>query len=143
MAAELSLVSESSELRQETRLSVDLTAEFRNAAGQRCKGQVTNVSLDGIQVRCHCASGQLLHPKGGRVCHESVEIVQISMKLPTENGEKQFVAGAELLYVTASDAGSNCVLGFKFLDLRPTPQKALENFLLHQDKSIHAERSAV
>ena len=124
----LSLVKKAEEQRAHPRLELNITATFRNAAGNRCKGQVANISPDGLQVRCNSAAGQLLHPKGGRICLSNAPIVQIEMQLPIAAVSKRLVVGAQLIYVTTRETEPNCVLGFKFLELRPTARKIVDSY---------------
>ena len=124
----LSLVKKAEEQRAHPRLDLNISATFRNAAGNRCKGQVANISPDGLQVRCNSAAGQLLHPKGGRICPNNAPIVQVEMQLPVAGASKRLVVGAQLIYVTTRDIEPNCVLGFKFLELRPTARKIVDSY---------------
>ena len=101
---------------------------FATVRGNRCKGRVVNISPDGLQVKCNLAAGQSLHPKGGRICPSSAPIVQISLQLPLVEETKKVVLGAQLVYATMQDCNSHCVLGFKFLELRPTAQRIIDTF---------------
>ena len=124
----LSLVKEAEEQRAHPRLELNSSATFRNAAGHRCKGQVVNISPDGLQVRCNSAAGQLLHPKGGRICPNNAPIVQIEMHLQIAATSKRLVVGAQLIYVATCESEPNCILGFQFLELRPTARKLVDSY---------------
>ena len=139
----LAQVKQAEEHRAYPRFTVNTSAAFRNGAGNRCKGQVVNISPDGLQVTCNLAAGQQLHPRGGRICEESAPIVQIALQLPLRNEMKKVVLGAQLVYATTRETDANCVLGFKFLELRPTAQRIIDNYFAEKMATYYEECSKV
>ena len=124
----MTFVAQTEEQRAYPRFQLDVSVSFRNAAGNRCRGQVINISPDGLQVRCNFSAGQSLHPKGGKLCADTAPIVQVALHLPVAGESKKVVAGAKLVYATTLDNDPNCVLGFKFLELRPMAQRVLDGY---------------
>ncbi len=123
-----SLVEKIDEQRAYPRLELNIPISFRNENGQRCTGQVVNLSPDGVRVRCNISAAQILHPMGGRICASNAPIVQLSMKLPLRDAEKRLVVGGRLVYAGTQNTEPRCTIGLKFLEQRPTAQKLLDQF---------------
>ncbi len=110
------------------RVPISLPVMFRNDYGQHCVGRLQNLSPTGLCVSGHVAMGQTIHPRAGRVDQESGPIVQVRMSLPIGGEELPITAGAQLLYVKCCSEEHRCVLGFRFLGLRPVAERAIERF---------------
>lgn len=128
----LSVVQKAEEQRAYPRFKLNVTATFRNAAGNRCTGRVVNISPDGLQVKCNPATGQMLHPKGGRICPSNAPVVQVGLQLPVLDETKKLIVGAQLVYATTHECDPYCVLGFRFLELRPTAQRIIDNYFMER-----------
>jgi hypothetical protein len=120
------------EQRAYPRLELHIPIAFRNADGQRCKGEVADISPDGVQVRCNLAGAQILHPAGGRICPSNAPIVQLAMDLPLQTAQKRLVVGGQLIYASTRETEPRCVIGLQFLELRPMAQKLLDQFFGEQ-----------
>ena len=135
----LAVVQQTEEQRGYPRFPLEIAACFRNAAGNRCKGQIVNISPDGLQVRCNVSAGQALHPKGGKLCPSNAPIVQVALQLPVSGEDKKVTVGAKLVYATTMGADPNCVLGFRFLELRPTAQRTIDSYFSERMAAFYEE----
>lgn len=133
-AAEMpwSILEQIEEQRAYPRLALNTSISFRNADGQHCKGEVADISPDGVQVRCNLSAAQMLHPAGGRICSSNAPIVQLSMDLPLQGVEKRLVLGGQLVYASTRDIEPRCIIGLVFLEQRPLAQKLLDQFFAEQ-----------
>ncbi|MFT4560650.1 MAG: hypothetical protein ACI9BW_000384 [Gammaproteobacteria bacterium] len=128
------LVEKLDDQRSHPRIELGVPVAFRNANGQHCVAKLVNISLDGVQIRSNVATAQILHPGGGKIGEGNAPIVQISIALPLADGSAVLSACTKLSYLTTVEEEPRCVLGLKFLDLRPTAKMILEQFFVEKLK---------
>ena len=114
--------------RRYPRLELDIPAAFRNASGQHCAAKLVNIAPDGIQIRCNTATAQILHPSGGKISPDNASIVQIAIAIPLSTGAVTLSTCGRLIYLTTVPDDPRCVIGVKFLDLRPKAQQLIDRF---------------
>ena len=125
---ELTLAHEATDNRDDARHELDGCVAFRNASGQRCNARLVNLSPTGAQIRCNAANAQILHPRGGRICPTNAPIVQTEIRLPFGDRASTVTICAQLVYLKTLNEAPPCLIGLKFMDLRPTAARLLEQF---------------
>ena len=131
------LVDRLDEHRGHPRLDMECDVGFRNASGQHCLAKLLNISPDGLQIRCNVATAQVMHPAGGKICATHAPIVQIEVALSLPRGEVVLSACARLTYLTTMPEEPRCVMGLRFLELRPTAQRILEELFASQMQAFY------
>ena len=132
------LVEKLDEKRGYPRIAIGNEVTFRNAGGQHCVAQLLNLSPDGIQIRCNVATAQVLHPAGGRICPGNAPMVQADVTVPLPDGDAPVSICAELMYLTTLPEEPRCVIGLRFLELRPKAARIIDAFFAAELETIYA-----
>jgi len=122
----------SGEQRGAPRVDLIVPVAFRNGVGQHCAARLSNLSVDGLQVRCNVATAQTIHPRGGRLGPDNQPLLHATAVLPLADGPQTLSIGVRLIYCRPDDRGPDCVLGFRFLELRPRARRLIEAFFTEQ-----------
>lgn len=120
------------EQRAAPRVEMLVPVAFRNGVGQHCAARLSNLSVDGLQVRCNIATAQTIHPRGGRLGPDNQPLLHATAVLPLADGPQTLSIGVRLIYCRHDDHARDCVLGFRFLELRPKARRLVETFFTEQ-----------
>lgn len=136
------LVDKLEEQRRHPRLPLEIPVAFRNSRGQHCAARLTNLSADGLQVRCNAVTAQIIHTEGGRIAGPRRSILQATLALPLGAGAETLSIGARLLYLSTVFAEPRCMLGFQFLEPRPKAKRIIDGFFTERVGDIHGRLAA-
>ena len=127
------LVEKLDEQRLYPRVPVDVRAALRKDNGQKCAARVTNISPDGLQLRCAVEAAEVLHPQGGRLDPVTAPFVNVAAAIPINGHEtRTIVARCQLFYLTTVDYEPRCVVGVRFTNLDLQSQRILHAFFADQ-----------
>lgn len=116
------------EHRQHPRLALEIPVTFRNALGEHCAAMLSNVSPEGLQVRCDPATARLIHPAGARLEPGRQPILQASLTVPVAGIDEDLSLGVRLMHIGMLPDEPRCALGFSFLALRPRARRIVIGF---------------
>lgn len=114
--------------RRAMRHELSLPVTFRNSGGQQAAAWVQNATSEGFQIRCNPATAQAIHPLAGRLNDENRPVLQASFILSSSAEPQVLSVGVQLLYRTPHAEEPRCLLGFRFLSLRPKARRLLARF---------------
>ena len=127
------------------RAALSGTVVFRNGSGQVCRGRLVNLSAQGMQVRCHVAAAQTLHPVGGRIQPGTGPLAQAKLDVPSlvdgaaSTQTNTLNLGVRLLYLASTDIEPRCILGFEILNPRPRARRQLEALMAELTNQRHEQ----
>ena len=113
------------------RVHGEFPVALRNGLGQHCAATLRNLSPDGLQVRCNVQTARIVHPLGGPLVAGEQPLLHATVVLPLSDGPQTLSAGVRLLHLAAAEAPF-CILGFRFLDLRPRARRIIDAFYAEQ-----------
>lgn len=113
------------------RVTGDFPVALRNGLGQHCAATLRNLSPDGMQVHCSLATARVIHPGSGNPLAGDQPLLHATVVLPLCDGPQTLSAGVRLLHLEAVDS-HHCILGFRFLDLRPRARRLIDAFYAEQ-----------
>jgi hypothetical protein len=116
------------EHRQHPRLALEIPVTFRNALGEHCAAMLSNVSPEGLQVRCDPATARLIHPAGARLEPGRQPILQARLTVPVAGVDEDLSLGVRLVHIGMLPDEPRCALGFSFLALRPRARRIVIGF---------------
>lgn len=114
--------------RRRARQPLSLPVTFRSDLGQHAAAWMQNATSDGFQIHCNVATAQVICPLTGRLNSEDGPVLQASFTLVLPEGPQVLSLGVQLLYRSTRREAPCCVLGFRFLALRPKAQRVLAAF---------------
>jgi hypothetical protein len=114
--------------RRRARQPLSLPVTFRSDLGQHAAAWMQNATSDGFQIHCNVATAQVICPLTGRLNGEDGPVLQASFTLVLPEGPQVLSLGVQLLYRSTRREAPCCVLGFRFLALRPKAQRVLAAF---------------
>jgi hypothetical protein len=114
--------------RRRARQPLSLPVTFRSDLGQHAAAWVQDATSDGFQIHCNVATAQVICPLVGRLNSENGPVLQASFTLALPEGPQVLSVGVQLLYRATRLAAPCCVLGFRFVALRPKAQRVLAAF---------------
>ena len=113
------------------RIRGEFPVALRNGLGQHCAATLQNISPDGLQVRCTVQTARIIHPQFGPLMPGDQPLLQATVVLPLEEGPQTLSAGVRLLHLAAVESPF-CILGFRFLELRPRARRIIDAFYAEQ-----------
>jgi PilZ domain len=118
------------------RIAIEIPVAFRNGEGQHCAARLRNLSPAGLQICCNFSTAQIIYPLGGIVPTHNQPILHATTILPLSTGAETLSVGVRLLYSTILNHEPRCVLGFRFLELRPKARRLVETFFAEQIREL-------
>jgi hypothetical protein len=110
------------------RVELEVGIRIASKQGQLFKASTTNISPDGLQIRCTADDTILLGPVDSEVAPGAQQKLRARLALPTRAGPTNLMVFVQLLYVTAL-AGNQRRYGMRFVNMTPMQLMVLDQFI--------------
>ncbi len=118
------------ERRRYRRVDLDLPAVIRTSDRRVLKGRVSNISSDGVQLRCDAETARTLHQEGTAVPRGDGPSVLLGLDLQHGHGAPQPVTLTGQLRYVARVRPQEVAFGMQFTDLKFATKTLLDRFFL-------------
>ena len=122
------------EQRHYPRVPLNIKTAFITDTGSKFSATVSNISPDGLQIRCSGDGAKLIRPHGQNI---ERPFMSAAILLPVGNGTRTLAARCQVLYLRTVDTEPRCVAGLRFVELPQQSERILNAFFADQRSGPH------